>query len=146
MAYAITLNNNLLRIAANETEKNELTAILTPHTEINISDSDFLLIKQDISDFVINGNTMTITEDSEPGSITTADELNNYLNDVKNTLNSFISNANANTQSKTLYTQAVNYKNYLNTFDTATVSYPIVNWEKYCQDNEITYLNLLQLP
>ena len=73
MAYAITLNNNLLRIAANETEKNELTAILTPHTEINISDSDFLLIKQDISDFVINGNTMTITEDSEPGSITTAD-------------------------------------------------------------------------
>ena len=146
MAYAITLNNNLLRIAANETEKNELTAILTPHTEINISDSDFLLIKQDISDFVINGNTMTITEDSEPGSITTADELNNYLNDVKNTLNSFISNANANTQSKTLYTQAINYNNYLNTFDTATVSYPIVTWEKYCQDNGITYLNLLQLP
>ncbi len=53
MAYAITLNNNLLRIAANETEKNELTALLTPHSEINISDSDYLLIKQNIANFVI---------------------------------------------------------------------------------------------
>jgi hypothetical protein len=45
MAYAITLNNNLLRIAANETEKNELTAINTSHSTIDISDSDFIKFK-----------------------------------------------------------------------------------------------------
>ena len=145
MAYAITLNNNLLRIAANETEKNELTAINTPHTEIDISDSDFSLIKQDNAVWTIDGNSMTISEQSEPGSITNAEDLHLILKDKRDALTRFIVNANANTQAKTLYTQVVNY-NYLDTFDTSTVSYPIVTWEKYCQDNGITYLNLLQLP
>ena len=144
MAYAITLNNNLLRIAANETEKNELTALLTPHTEISISDSDYLLIKQNIANFVINGDTMTINEDSD-GTMD-VDQLQEHLTGVKKTINTFKTNANANTQSKTLYTQFVNYNNYLETFDVATVTFPIVSWEKYCQDNGITYLNLLQLP
>jgi hypothetical protein len=144
MAYAITLNNNLLRIAANETEKNELTALLTPHTEISISDSDYLLIKQNIANFVIDGDTMTINEDSD-GTMD-VDQLQEHLTGVKKTINTFKTNANANTQSKTLYTQFVNYNNYLETFDVATVTFPIVSWEKYCQDNGITYLNLLQLP
>ena len=146
MAYAITLNNNLLRIAANETEKNELTAINTPHTEIDISDSDFSLIKQNNATWTIDGNSMTISEQSEPGSIANAEDLHLYLKDIRDALTRFIVNANANTQAKTLYTQVVNYNNYLDTFDTSTVTYPIVTWEKYCQDNGITYLNLLQLP
>lgn len=146
MAYAITLNNNLLRIAANETEKNELTALNTPHTEIDISDSDFSLIKQNNATWTIDGNSMTISEQSEPGSIDNAEALYLYLKDIRDALTRFIVNANANTQAKTLYTQAVNYNNYLDTFDTSTVSYPIVTWEKYCQDNGITYINLLQLP
>lgn len=144
MAYAITLNNNLLRIAANETEKNELTALLTPHTEINISDSDYLLIKQNIANFVIDGDTMTINEDSD-GTMD-VDQLKEYLTSVKKSINLLKKNANANTQSKTLYTQFINYNNYLETFDVATVTFPIVSWEKYCQDNGITYLNLLQIP
>jgi hypothetical protein len=146
MAYAITLNNNLLRIAANETEKNELTAINTPHTEIDISDSDFNIIKQNSATWTIDGNSMTISEQSEPGSIANAEDLHLYLKDIRDALTRFIVNANANTQAKTLYTQVVNYNNYLDTFDTSTVSYPIVTWEKYCADNGITYLNLLQLP
>tara|TARA_R110000822_G_scaffold162084_1_gene302425 strand:+ start:745 stop:1179 length:435 start_codon:yes stop_codon:yes gene_type:complete len=144
MAYAITLNNNLLRIAANETEKNELTALLTPHTEINISDSDYLLIKQNIANFVIDGDTMTINEDSD--ATMDVDQLQEHLTSVKKSINLFKTNANANTQSKTLYTQFINYNNYLETFDIATVTFPIVSWEKYCQDNGITYLNLLQIP
>ncbi len=146
MAYAITYNNNLLRIAENETEKNELTAINTPHTEINISDSDFALIKQNNATWVIDGSSMTISEQSEPGSMADAEALHVYLKDVRESINLLITNANASTQSKTLYTQFVNYNNYLNTFDTSTVTYPINTWEKYCQDNGITYLNLLQLP
>ena len=146
MAYAITYNNNLLRIAENETEKNELTAINTPHTEINISDSDFALIKQNNATWVIDGSSMTISEQSEPGSMADAEALHVYLKDVRESINLLTANANASTQSKTLYTQFVNYNNYLNTFDTSTVTYPIITWEKYCQDNGITYLNLLQLP
>ncbi len=144
MAYAITLNNNLLRIAANETEKNELTALLTPHTEINISDSDYLLIKQNIANFVIDGDTMTVNEDSD-GTMD-VDQLQEHLTSIKKSINRFKTNANTNTQSKTLYTQFIDYNNYLETFDVATVTFPIVSWEKYCQDNGITYLNLLQLP
>ena len=144
MAYAITLNNNLLRIAANETEKNELTALLTPHTEISISDSDYLLIKQNIANFVIDGDTMTVNEDSD-GTMD-VDQLQEHLTSIKKSINRFKTNANTNTQSKTLYTQFIDYNNYLETFDVATVTFPIVSWEKYCQDNGITYLNLLQLP
>ena len=105
MAYAITLNNNLLRIAANETEKNELTAINTPHTEIDISDSDFNIIKQNSATWTIDGNSMTISEQSEPGSIANAEDLHLYLKDIRDALTRFIVNANANTQAKTLYTQ-----------------------------------------
>lgn len=146
MAYAITLNNALLRIAANETEKNELTAMNAPHSVIDISDSDFIKLKEGVDLFDINGDTITFTENEDPGEIANAEDLFSYLKDLRNTLTRFIDNANANTQAKTLYTQVVNYSNYLDTFDTSTVSYPIISWEKYCQDNSITYLNLLQLP
>ena len=146
MAYAITLNNALLRIAANETEKNELTAMNAPHSVIDISDSDFIKFKEGVDLFDIDGDTITFTENEDPGEIANAEDLFSYLKDLRNTLTRFIDNANANTQAKTLYTQVVNYRNYLDTFDTSTVSYPITNWEKYCQDNGITYLNLLQLP
>ena len=146
MAYAITLNNALLRIAANETEKNELTAINTSHSTIDISDSDFIKFKVGVDLFTIDGDTITFSDNTDPGEIANAEDLFSYLKDLRNTLTRFIDNANANTQAKTLYTQVVNYRNYLDTFDTSTVSYPIISWEKYCQDNSITYLNLLQLP
>ena len=146
MAYAITLNNGLLRIAANETEKNEQTALITPHSVVDISDSDFIKFKEALALFVIDGDTITFTDNPEPGEVANVDELNTYLNEINGSIKSFITNANANTQSKTLYTQFVNYSNYLDTFDTSTVTYPIIKWEKYCQDNGITYLNLLQLP
>tara|TARA_R110000803_G_scaffold170430_1_gene233443 strand:- start:198 stop:638 length:441 start_codon:yes stop_codon:yes gene_type:complete len=146
MAYAITLNNALLRIAANETEKNELTALNTPHSVIDISDSDFIKFKVDLDLFTIDGSTITFSDNPEPGEIANADELYTSLNWINTSIKNFIKNANANTQAKTLYTQFVNYSNYLDTFDTSTVTYPIVNWEKYCQDNGITYLNLLQIP
>ena len=57
MAYAITFNNSLLNIAANETEKNELTALNTPHTVIEISDEDFdnrdIKFVDEITNFVL---------------------------------------------------------------------------------------------
>lgn len=146
MAYAITLNNALLRIAANETEKNELTALNTPHSVIDISDSDFIKFKVDLDLFTIDGSTITFTDNPNPGEIANAEDLYQYLNTLKYNIDLFIKNANASTQAKTLYTQFVNYSNYLSTFDTSTVTYPITSWEKYCQDNGITYLNLLQIP
>jgi hypothetical protein len=146
MAYAITLNNALLRIAANETEKNELTAINTSHSTIDISDSDFIKFKVGVDLFTIDGDTITFSDNTDPGEIANAEALFTYLKDLRSTLTRFIESANTGTQAKTLYTQVVNYNNYLDTFDTSTVSYPIISWEKYCQDNGITYLNLLQLP
>ena len=146
MAYAITLNNSLLNIAANETEKNELTALNTPHTLIEISDEDFIKFKVRMDFFTIDGTTITFENNPDPQVYNNSDELQEYINDIRDAMKRFIKNANANTQSKTLYTQVVNYENYLDTLDTSTITFPINTWEKYCEDNGITYLNLLQIP
>ena len=74
MAYAITLNNNLLRIAANETEENELTALNTDHSVVDISDSDFIKFKEALALFVIDGDTITFTDNPEPGEIANSDD------------------------------------------------------------------------
>ena len=146
MAYAITFNNSLLNIAANETEKNELTALNTPHTVIEISDEDFTRFKVRMDGCTIDGTTITFEDNPDPQVYNNSDELQEYINDIRDAMKRFIKNANANTQSKTLYTQVVNYENYLDTLDTSTITFPINTWEKYCEDNGITYLNLLQIP
>tara|TARA_R100001129_G_C5259823_1_gene230767 strand:+ start:254 stop:700 length:447 start_codon:yes stop_codon:yes gene_type:complete len=39
------------------------------------------------------------------------------------------------------------YRDTLKNFDHSSVSYPLnKSWEKYCEDNSITYYNLFQLP
>lgn len=39
------------------------------------------------------------------------------------------------------------YKNYLDNFDVNSVTWPLgLCWEEYCQNNSITYKNLLELP
>jgi len=113
---------------------------------VDISDSDFIKFKENIDLFTIDGSTITFSTNPNPQVYSDSEELHQYLKDIRDSIKKFIANANANTQSKTLYTQFVNYNNYLDTFDTSTVTYPINTWEKYCQDNGITYLSLLQLP
>ena len=49
--------------------------------------------------------------------------------------------------SNSMLTACSNYKNYLETLDYSSLSFPLnSNWEKYCQDNSITYLHPLQIP
>ena len=96
--------------------------------------------------FTIDGTTITFEDNPDPQVYNNSDELQEYINDIRDAMKRFIKNANANTQSKTLYTQVVNYENYLDTLDTSTITFPINTWEKYCEDNGITYLNLLQIP
>ena len=49
--------------------------------------------------------------------------------------------------SNSMLTACSNYRNYLETLDYSSLSFPLnSNWEKYCQDNSITYLHPLQIP
>lgn len=44
-------------------------------------------------------------------------------------------------------TEWENYKNYLNSLDYSSITFPInKTWERYCEDNSIAYKNLLELP
>ena len=52
-----------------------------------------------------------------------------------------------NNASNSLYTNLNNYKEYLETFDSSSVSFPLnKTWEKYCEENSITFYHPLQIP
>ena len=53
-----------------------------------------------------------------------------------------------NNSSKAIHSDIQNYLNYIdNTLQMASLTYPLnSSWEKYCEDNSISYLHPLQIP
>ena len=145
MAYIITINNRLYKIAANETDKNEHVATYPPYVANEISDSDFTKIKSGVSHIVVSADgTISFQEDSSC-VFENADELNEYLNFVKSCMAPFL-NQSVNS-SKAIFSEINTYKSLLDSFDTSSVSFPLnSSWEKYCEDNSIAYISTLQIP
>lgn len=142
MAYLIHLNDNIVHIASNETEKNELNISFPPYEAIEISNADFLNLKKNISYATIIDENVSYTN-----FITTfnAEDLKTYLDGLKNKLKSFLRVPSNN--SKSLNTQIQNYFDYLNTLNISTITFPLnKSWEQYCDDNSISYLHPLQIP
>lgn len=143
MAYIIRKENNFYKIAANDTDKNEHNLSYDIYSTIDISDSDFAKLKKNMATISISGDTATIT-DIETG-FETQEILEGYVNDIKKNLNAFLENSSNNT--KAIYSDAQTYSNSLDSFDFSSISYPLQgSWEKYCEDNSITYVSPLQLP
>ena len=91
------------------------------HAVKQVSDSDFELVR--------NGSKTAV--------------LNLYFNNIMVSFNSFIDN----NPEHSMVTSITEYRNFINTFDTNTLTYPMEkSWEKHCEDNSITYFHPLQLP
>ena len=144
MAYIISSDStptNISKIAENDAAKDKL--YLSPLNVVHdISDSDFASLKNVTK--VVSGyeNDNFVFTDANT-HWDTEEELTSYINMkisvVGNTIERYPDHSDASSWTT--------YKNVLENFDTSTVSYPLNNsWEKYCEDNSITYINLLELP
>ena len=144
MAYLIVnTDNQLYRIAANETDKNNFNCSMPPYTAIDISDADFLKVKQNLVITNISNGTATFTNIDYTDYTIQESMLVDYHKDVIQSIKSFL-DANPN---NSFYTEANNYRNYLLGLDYSSLPLPISQtWEKYCQDNSIAYIHPLQIP
>lgn len=153
MAYAIITNNELYRIASNETEKNDLNINESDYIIKDISDADFLKLKNNVASTTFANDTLTITDKPADTILGTAEEiqaeskrlLQEHHQNLINQFNAFLKGeSNA---SKSLHSIIESYKNYLSNFDYDSLTYPLnKTWEEYCSENSISYINALQIP
>jgi|TARA_R110000803_G_scaffold53828_3_gene110402 hypothetical protein len=141
MAYLIFNNSNdLVKIAANDSDRDSLNLILTQHSVVSVSDSDFLKVRTGASFASYDGTNATITEAE---NYFNEESLKKYFENVVSLLNSFLSENMDNS----LYDDMNNYKNYLLSFDTSSVTLPLnKSWEEYCNENSIVFYHPLQIP
>jgi hypothetical protein len=154
MAYFIFNNqNNLVKIALNDADKNSLNIDSYTVEDVSTSDANSVMFNQSTVSY--DGNTVILTpidRSVKPGSMNTdtttiypdSTSLEKYLdNCVIPALKDFVSNQTSNS----MYTSINNYLTYLKSLDYSTVTYPIeYSWEKYCNDNSITFFHPLQIP
>ena len=142
MAYFIFHSDNLISIAANETDKNSLP-IAPVYTVKDVSDSDFLKVKKQIAGVSISGDNVVVT-DYESNGFNDEDGLQIYHEGILSRINEFL---NAGNEDKSLHGAITTYKTVLEGFDTSTITYPMTQtWEEYCEDNSIAYVSPLQIP
>ena len=144
MAYLIVNDQNCVyKIAENDTDKNNLNCTFPPYTTIDISDVDFLKVKQNLVDISISDGSATFTDRIDPDiSITEEDVKDQHKNLIK-----YIEQFLRNNSSNPFYTPCQNYCNYLETLDYSSITFPLnKTWEQYCEDNSIAYFHPLQIP
>ena len=155
MAYVIIANNQIYRIASNETEKNELNINETDYIIKEISEADFLRLRKDDVITSFANDTLTITNKDEENTIigSTSEEikeesikvLRQYHEDLIKKLDAFLNGDN--NSGKSLYSTIQSYRNYLSNLDYDSLTYPLnKTWEQYCHDNSISYISALQIP
>lgn len=134
-----TSSNEIYRIFENDSDESNFNEKKSNYIIKEVSDSDFLLIKQSKKFPTYNG-TDVILEDTSI-SFEDASQLQEYIN---NTIN----NININYK----ISQAANkeawrtYKDTILNFDVSSISYPLnKTWEEYCENNSITYFHPLQM-
>ena len=145
MAYLIIANDeNVNKIALNDTEKNNLNVCFPPYSTVDISDDDFLKIKKNIATVTVSNNLAIITDIDVSNYSLTETELVYIHGGIKIQLKNFL---DQNDSSNSFYTTSQNYYNYLNSFNYSNISFPLnKTWEQYCEDNLITYIHILQIP
>tara|TARA_R110000796_G_scaffold251856_1_gene384241 strand:+ start:759 stop:1196 length:438 start_codon:yes stop_codon:yes gene_type:complete len=145
MAYFIFENNYLSKIAANDADKNSLN--LSPTAVVkSVSDTDFEEVRQLIKRVsLFDGTNITyeVFEITGETPIPNEDDAKLGNKGVIKIMNDFLQSNSSNS----MYSAVSDYKNYLESFDYSTITYPMtVSWEKYCSDNSITFFHPLQIP
>ena len=144
MAYIITADETKTNVSgiardASARDNMEMSAPCIAH---EISEADFNNLKNStkrVSDH--DGTNFVyvdmITEFEEENDLT------NYLVVVSNAVSEIIKKYPEHPD-MTIWTT---YKDLIDNFDKSTITFPLAtSWEKYCEDNSISYFNLLELP
>ena len=146
MAFAITLNNGVHKIASNETEKNEINIFFPPAVAHTISDDEFNKIKKNTAVLNFVNNTISVVDFDINQSFADADALKRYHATIKPLINDFLEPSTGN-DTKSLHNAIQSYSNTLESFDYSSITYPLnKSWEQYCEENSITYVHPLQIP
>jgi len=142
MAYVITNQNMLYKIAADDTAKSNLNINESDYEIVNISDADFNKIKLGIGKLEYSNGSYSVV-DIENGNIITSEKnlisiIDNYVRFFDNWLNNNSGNVN--------YNKVLNFCNFLKSFDTSQFSYPTNHtFEQYLNDNSIDFITPLQI-
>lgn len=148
MAYIIFsgASKEILKIAANDSDKDNLHFIRDVDIVKNISDADFEKIKLNHAYGTLVNDNVVLT-DLIGRKFASSNELDMYIDNIKTIANAFLE-ANP---SHPKFTEVNNYVTALNGVNTSSIipdeNTPLeMTWEKYCQDNGITFLHPLQIP
>lgn len=146
MAYLIfNSENDLVKIAANDTEKNSLNINLSDYVTKDVSDADFNKVKLDTGFLEFDGTNVTIADRTIPADYNSKEAVDETIANLKKILNEFLSVKSNSENSR--YTECKSYYDYLNGLDTSSMTFPLgKTWEQYCSDNSIPFINPLQIP
>ena len=137
--------NSLYRIAENETVLNENKNFSDDQYDIiEVGSSDYDAVRNNTKYAVSHSGSNVTYEDkaTDDISFTAQGDLDNYLKDMS----SYFDNYLEGNSSKPIASSVTTYNNYIKSFDTSTLTYPMTNtWEQYCESQSVTYLNVLQL-
>tara|TARA_B100001939_G_scaffold303030_1_gene280501 strand:+ start:205 stop:678 length:474 start_codon:yes stop_codon:yes gene_type:complete len=157
MAYFIFNNDGLIEgIAADDTAKSKLNIDESKLDVRTVSDADYNKVRKGLALTVKVVNNAVVIDtrtdktefapdvSNDNYTIKTQGELDGYIKNVIQVCKDFL-NANAD---HSMYSDILNYKNYLESFDTSSLTYPLseTTWEEYCDNNSITYYHPLQIP
>ena len=143
MTYLIfNSDNNIVRIASNNSDRDSQNMVLSNHSVVSVSDADFLKVRTNVAIATYDGTDVTITDLSD-NFIESENDLKLIFKDIIN----IILNFSQNNQDNLLYNSLNNYKEYLENFDTSSLTFPVdKSWEHYCNENSITFYHPLQIP
>lgn len=144
MAFIIASKSNkgsVHRIAANQTDLDSLGLVQSHYSIETISDADFNNLKNNTKTIASHDGTNYVYNDTTADF--TADMYADAFRISKEALKRAIEKEPSHADAAGWQT----YLNYLESFDLSTITFPINKpWEKYCEDNSVTYYNVLQLP
>ena len=154
MAYFIFNNDGFItKIAADDVEKSKLNITDSVYDIRTVSTEDFNNVRLSLGEarMVDNVPTVVLKDSSsiKPGADSTLNiknqtELEAEIDAAKQVLSAIMEHCTDHPN----YSDYVSYKNYLDSFDASSLTYPLTerSWEEYCNSNSITFYHPLQLP
>lgn len=143
MAYLIfNHKNHLVKIAANDSDRDSQNIVLSNHSVVNVSDDDFLRVKTNVVEVSYDGTNVTYTDVTD-NYFSDENVLQSYLDNIKQSISSFL---DVN-RDHSLHDSLMAYYSDLDHFDMSSISFPMdKTWEQYCNENSITFYHPLQIP
>lgn len=143
MAKAYFNTEGFITQIATDSDANNLNINKSDYIEKTLSDEDFSAVRQGLKKISLSGDTVNLVEDNYTFPDQTT--LSNYINKVViPALDQFLES----NEEHPMWTAINNYKFQITEqIDLSTITYPLNStWEKYCEDNSITYYHPLQIP